>query len=80
MRFRVNMLHSNNRKEEIMLQYLMKQFGKGMDLFFGFNESDDALTRMFQTEYNNEYRNARKQGVNVDDRFVREFLDIERKH
>ena len=45
-----------------------------MDILFGTSGSDDGLTRMFQTEYNSEYRNAVKSGVNVDDKFVREFL------
>lgn len=41
----------------------------------GFNNpSTDGLVRMFEVEYNKEYRCAVRAGVHIDRQFVLEFL------
>jgi hypothetical protein len=46
----------------------------------GFKDTGETgLTRMFRTEYAKEYHLMRKNGYEINDRFVRTFLEL-RKH
>lgn len=36
--------------------------------------TDSGLVRLFETEYNHEYRQLRKHGVDVNAQFVRDYL------
>ena len=38
------------------------------------NEGDAAMVRLFRTEYPHEYQFAKKNGVYINDKFVRNFL------
>jgi len=43
----------------------------------GFKDTGETgLTRMFRTEYAKEYHLMRKNGYEINDRFVRTFLDV----
>jgi hypothetical protein len=46
----------------------------------GFSDSSETgLTRMFRTEYAKEYQMMRKNGYEINDSFVRTFLDMRKK-
>lgn len=42
--------------------------------FNGFINGESGLVRMFRTEYAKEYRHMKKMGYEVDDAFVRTYL------
>lgn len=58
-------------KGDIMLTKFISRFGRNF-----FDSPDIGLVRLFQTEYNKEYRNAIKQGICVDETYVKEFLQF----
>lgn len=41
---------------------------------FGSNHKNNDLVRMFEVEYRNETKNARKNGIEVDAAFVTKYL------
>ena len=43
------------------------------------NTEETGLTRMFRTEYSKEYQMMRKNGYEINDSFVRTFLDMRKK-
>ena len=45
-----------------------------IDNMFKPRNNTDGLVRMFEVEYSNEYRHARRAGVQIDRHFVEEFL------
>ena len=46
----------------------------------GFKDTGETgLTRMFRTEYSKDYQWMRKNGCEINDRFVRTFLETRRK-
>lgn len=46
----------------------------------GFKDTKETgLTRMFRTEYSKEYQMMKRSGCEINDNFVRTFLDM-RKH
>ena len=50
-------------------------FGKAIvDGMFKKSPSTDGLVRMFEVEYGNDYRAAKRSGVHIDRQFVMEFL------
>jgi hypothetical protein len=55
----------------------MTAWGRAINSFInGFrNESETGLTRMFRTEYAKEYHWMKKNGYEINDNFVRRFLD-----
>lgn len=54
----------------------IKLIGNAFATNYGFNSTKESgLVRMFRIEYEREYRNARKLGVTVNDRYVRDYLD-----
>lgn len=53
---------------------MIRSFGESIKGVFGKRPSTDGLVRMFEVEYNKEYRCAVRSGVHVDRHFVMEFL------
>lgn len=41
-----------------------------------FNRGETALVRMFRIEYPQEYRHLKRNGCEINDRFVKDFLDV----
>jgi hypothetical protein len=56
----------------------MIAWGKAIvDAMNGFADTKETgLTRMFRTEYSKEYHWLKKQGCEVNDKFVRTFLNL----
>ena len=57
----------------------MKVIGRilldGINSISGLKEKNDkGLVRMFEVEYSNEYRCAVRRGIEVDGRYVRDFM------
>jgi hypothetical protein len=42
------------------------------------SHKESGLVRMFRIEYEREYRNMRRLGVNINDAFVRDYLENNR--
>jgi len=40
------------------------------------NENETGLVRLFRVEYANEYRQLKKSGCQIDDKFVKEYLGL----
>lgn len=46
----------------------------GLNRVFEKSPVDNGLVRLFETEYNREYRQLRRHGVEVNAQFVRDYL------
>ena len=53
---------------------MFTRIGRGMLSAFNPEKSETPLVTMFRTEFFKEYSHAKKYGVNVNERFVKEFL------
>ena len=41
-----------------------------------FNQGETPLVRMFRIEYANEYRHMKRNGCEINDRFVKDFISL----
>ena len=60
---------------------LVRSFGRSIiDGITGafYNSEDKGLVRLFQTEYQRDYRHAIQYGATVNEEFVRKFLGYDR--
>jgi len=54
---------------------IARAIGLSFGRIFGGNELNTGLVRLFEVEYNQEYRLCRRNGVQIDDKFVRAYLE-----
>ena len=55
---------------------IVETIGMGLSRVFRKTPRESGLVRMFEVEYNKEYRNLRKHGVEVNNDFVRSYLNV----
>lgn len=57
-----------------MMMKIVKLIGMSFGRIF-YEDTSDGLVRLFEVEYNNEYRFLKKNGIEIDSNFVRSYLD-----
>jgi hypothetical protein len=57
----------------------MIAWGRALQNMMCFRDTESGLVRMFRTEYSKEYQHLRKQGTDIDDSFVRTFLELKKQ-
>lgn len=69
------------QNQENTMSKLVRSFGRSIiDGITGafYNSEDKGLVRLFQTEYQRDYRHAIQYGATVNEEFVRKFLGYDR--